>query len=67
MIERSEGGCLQRRARSYLTGRFLFLVQTRVATAVVLNSIPLATSPNGALLVTWLVVRISFLHLRWLL
>ncbi|KAL7416118.1 hypothetical protein BDY24DRAFT_413024 [Mrakia frigida] len=27
----------------------------RVAVAVVLNSIPLATSPNGALLVTWLV------------
>jgi len=35
--------------------------QKRVAVAVVLNSIPLATSPNGALLVTWLVV--SFLSL----
>jgi protein JSN1 len=32
-------------------GRF----QKRIATAIVLHSIPLATNPNGALLLTWLV------------
>ena len=28
--------------------------QRRIATAIILNSIPLATNPNGALLLTWL-------------
>ncbi len=29
--------------------------QKRISTSIILNSIPLATSPNGALLLTWLV------------
>lgn len=29
--------------------------QKRVSTGIILNSIPLATNPNGALLLTWLV------------
>lgn len=32
----------------------------RVATAVILNSIPLATNPNGALLLTWLLDTSNF-------
>lgn len=34
--------------------------QRRIATAVILNSIPLATNPNGALLLTWLLDTSSF-------
>jgi protein JSN1 len=34
--------------------------QRRVATAVILNSIPLATNPNGALLLTWLLDTSGF-------
>ncbi|KAG1761145.1 armadillo-type protein [Suillus occidentalis] len=34
--------------------------QCRIATAVILNSIPLATNPNGALLLTWLPDTSSF-------
>jgi protein JSN1 len=34
--------------------------QRRVATAVILNSIPLATNPNGALLLTWLLDASGF-------
>ncbi|KIY51058.1 hypothetical protein FISHEDRAFT_37966 [Fistulina hepatica ATCC 64428] len=34
--------------------------QRRVATAIVLNSIPLATNPNGALLLTWLLDTSGF-------
>jgi protein JSN1 len=34
--------------------------QRRVATAVILNSIPLATNPNGALLLTWLLDTSNF-------
>ncbi|KAH6918888.1 pumilio/RRM domain-containing protein [Coprinopsis sp. MPI-PUGE-AT-0042] len=34
--------------------------QRRIATAVVLNSIPLATNPNGALLLTWLLDTSGF-------
>ncbi|KAI0029866.1 hypothetical protein K488DRAFT_72644 [Vararia minispora EC-137] len=34
--------------------------QRRVATAIILNSIPLATNPNGALLLTWLLDTSSF-------
>jgi len=34
--------------------------QRRIATAVILNSIPLATNPNGALLLTWLLDASSF-------
>ena len=34
--------------------------QRRIATAVVLNSIPLATNPNGALLLTWLLDTSNF-------
>ncbi len=34
--------------------------QRRIATAVVLNSIPLATNPNGALLLTWLLDSSGF-------
>lgn len=34
--------------------------QRRVATAVILNSIPLATNPNGALLLTWLLETSGF-------
>ena len=30
-------------------------MQKRVSTGIILNSIPLATNPNGALLLTWLV------------
>lgn len=30
-------------------------LQKRIATGIILNSIPLATNPNGALLLTWLV------------
>jgi protein JSN1 len=33
--------------------------QRKVAVNIILNSIPLATSPNGALLVTWLLVSTS--------
>lgn len=29
--------------------------QKRISTGIILNSIPLATNPNGALLLTWLV------------
>ena len=32
----------------------------RVATAIILNSIPLATNPNGALLLTWLLDTSEF-------
>ncbi|KAG8885976.1 hypothetical protein FRB97_008514 [Tulasnella sp. 331] len=38
--------------------------QRRVATAVILNSIPLATNPNGALLLTWLLEATGF-HSRF--
>ncbi|KAF7322822.1 hypothetical protein HMN09_00061500 [Mycena chlorophos] len=34
--------------------------QRRVATAIILNSIPLATNPNGALLLTWLLDSSGF-------
>lgn len=34
--------------------------QRRVATAIILNSIPLATNPNGALLLTWLLDSSNF-------
>ena len=34
--------------------------QRRIATAVILNSIPLATNPNGALLLTWLLDASGF-------
>ena len=34
--------------------------QRRIATAVILNSIPLATNPNGALLLTWLLDTSGF-------
>ncbi|KAK7466954.1 hypothetical protein VKT23_004018 [Stygiomarasmius scandens] len=34
--------------------------QRRIATAVILNSIPLATNPNGALLLTWLLDNSGF-------
>ncbi|KAK7015020.1 Pumilio domain-containing protein C56F2.08c [Favolaschia claudopus] len=34
--------------------------QRRVATAIILNSIPLATNPNGALLLTWLLDTSGF-------
>lgn len=34
--------------------------QRRVATAIILNSIPLATNPNGALLLTWLLDTSNF-------
>ncbi|KIM32361.1 hypothetical protein M408DRAFT_326956 [Serendipita vermifera MAFF 305830] len=34
--------------------------QRRVATAIILNSIPLATNPNGALLLTWLLDASGF-------
>jgi protein JSN1 len=34
--------------------------QRRITTAVILNSIPLATNPNGALLLTWLLDTSSF-------
>lgn len=34
--------------------------QRRLATAIILNSIPLATNPNGALLLTWLLDTSSF-------
>lgn len=35
-------------------------VQRRLATAIILNSIPLATNPNGALLLTWLLDTSGF-------
>lgn len=38
--------------------------QRRVATAVILNSIPLATNPNGAILLTWLLDASGF-HSRY--
>jgi protein JSN1 len=34
--------------------------QRRIATAIILNSIPLATNPNGALLLTWLLDTSTF-------
>ncbi|KAF8507255.1 hypothetical protein JB92DRAFT_3122025 [Gautieria morchelliformis] len=34
--------------------------QRRLATAIILNSIPLATNPNGALLLTWLLDTSAF-------
>jgi len=34
--------------------------QRRIATAIILNSIPLATNPNGALLLTWLLDSSNF-------
>lgn len=34
--------------------------QRRLATAIILNSIPLATNPNGALLLTWLLETSGF-------
>ncbi|KAI9064253.1 hypothetical protein FKP32DRAFT_1603107 [Trametes sanguinea] len=34
--------------------------QRRLATAIILNSIPLATNPNGALLLTWLLDTSNF-------
>ncbi|KAG9017142.1 hypothetical protein FRB90_001617 [Tulasnella sp. 427] len=38
--------------------------QRRIATAIILNSIPLATNPNGALLLTWLLDASGF-HSRY--
>ncbi|QRW00737.1 RNA recognition motif protein [Ceratobasidium sp. AG-Ba] len=38
--------------------------QRKIATAIVLNSIPLATNPNGALLLTWLLDSSGF-HSRY--
>lgn len=35
-------------------------MQRRLATAIILNSIPLATNPNGALLLTWLLDTSGF-------
>jgi len=35
-------------------------LKRRVATAIILNSIPLATNPNGALLLTWLLDASNF-------
>lgn len=40
------------------------MLQRRIATAVILNSIPLATNPNGALLLTWLLDTSGF-HNRY--
>lgn len=41
-------------AREYVDPR-LTPPQKRISTGIILNSIPLATNPNGALLLTWLV------------
>lgn len=46
--------CIPSTRRTKLTVSFP-LPQKRVAVSLVLNCIPLATSPNGALLITWLV------------
>lgn len=47
--------------RACLESQYVTLSQQRrVATAIILNSIPLATNPNGALLLTWLLDTSSF-------
>ncbi|CCL98953.1 uncharacterized protein FIBRA_00961 [Fibroporia radiculosa] len=50
---RSMRACLE-------SGHITLNQQRRIATAVILNSIPLATNPNGALLLTWLLDTSSF-------
>lgn len=40
--------------------RLLSIIQKRVAAAIVLNAIPLVSSSNGALLITWLLDTSNF-------
>ena len=51
---RSVRACLE--SQNYVT----ISQQRRIATAIILNSIPLATNPNGALLLTWLLDTSNF-------
>ena len=65
MIDRlwevAQGRFGARSMRTCLESNLVTISQRRrVATAIILNSIPLATNPNGALLLTWLLDTSSF-------
>ncbi|KAG8901601.1 hypothetical protein FRB99_005196 [Tulasnella sp. 403] len=63
--EIAQGRFGARSMRAVLENSYVTLSQQRrVATAVILNSIPLATNPNGALLLTWLLDASGF-HSRY--
>jgi protein JSN1 len=59
--EIAQGRFGARSMRACLESQHITLNQQRkIATAIVLNSIPLATNPNGALLLTWLLDTSNF-------
>ncbi|KAI0693745.1 hypothetical protein BC835DRAFT_1415764 [Cytidiella melzeri] len=59
--EIAQGRFGARSMRACLESQHITLNQQRkIATAVILNSIPLATNPNGALLLTWLLDTSNF-------
>ncbi|KAF9002023.1 hypothetical protein BDQ17DRAFT_1357947 [Cyathus striatus] len=61
MWEVAQGRFGARSMRACLESHHITLSQQRrIATAVILNSIPLATNPNGALLLTWLLDTSGF-------
>lgn len=61
MWEIAQGRFGARSMRACLESQHITISQQRrIATAVILNSIPLATNPNGALLLTWLLDTSSF-------
>lgn len=61
MWEIAQGRFGARSMRACLESQHITISQQRrIATAVILNSIPLATNPNGALLLTWLLDASSF-------
>lgn len=61
MWEVAQGRFGARSMRACLESSYITInQQRRVATAVILNSIPLATNPNGALLLTWLLDTSGF-------
>ncbi|KAF9519917.1 hypothetical protein BS47DRAFT_1370625 [Hydnum rufescens UP504] len=63
--EIAQGRFGARSMRACLESPYITLSQQRrIATAVILNSIPLATNPNGALLLTWLLDTSGF-HSRY--
>jgi protein JSN1 len=61
MWEVAQGRFGARSMRACLESQHITISQQRrIATAVILNSIPLATNPNGALLLTWLLDTSGF-------
>ena len=61
MWEVAQGRFGARSMRACLESPYITInQQRRIATAIILNSIPLATNPNGALLLTWLLDTSGF-------